>query len=123
MNLDQVIELIESKHTADEADRHAQSIEQLCSEMNNEASKCGFLICELDKVTQVLRLLLNGLHNDKFELVPALVSLLEVLNLPFERRKNKSKDVTFIEELLPDLLNALCDLILYDVPVESDPEG
>ena len=70
----------------------------------------------------MLRLLLNGLHNDKFELVPALISLLEVLNLPFERRKNKSKDVTLIEELLPELLNALCDLILFDVPIESDTE-
>ena len=43
--------------------------------------------------------------------------------MPFERRKNKSKDVTFIEELLPDLLNALCDLILFDIPVEGDPDG
>ena len=91
--------------------------------MNNETTRQGFLICELDKVTQVLRLVLNGLHNDKLELVPALVSLLEVLNLPFERRKNKSKDVTYIEELLPELLNALCDLIVYDIPMESDPNG
>lgn len=71
----------------------------------------------------MLRLVLSGLHNEKFELVPALVSLLEVLNLPFERRKNKSKDVTYIEELLPELLNALCDLIVYDIPMESDPSG
>lgn len=71
----------------------------------------------------MLRLVLSGLHNEKFELVPALVSLFEVLNLPFERRKNKSKDVTYIEELLPELLNALCDLIVYDIPMESDPNG
>jgi len=71
----------------------------------------------------VLRLILSGLHNEKYELVPALVSLLEVLNLPFERRKNKSKDVTFIEELLPELLNSLCDLILFDIPMESDSTG
>ena len=39
MDLDQVIELFESKHTADMADRHAESIEQLCMEMNNESAK------------------------------------------------------------------------------------
>ena len=61
MDLDQVIELFESKHTADLADRHAQSIQQLCSEMNNELAQDGFFYKELDKVTQVLRLVLNGL--------------------------------------------------------------
>ena len=51
--------------------------------MNNELAKEGFFFRELDKVTTVLRLILNGLHNEKFELVPALVSLLEVINIPF----------------------------------------
>ena len=51
MDLDQVIELFESKHTADLADRHAQSIQQLCSEMNNELAQEGFFYKELDRVT------------------------------------------------------------------------
>jgi len=51
--------------------------------MNNELAQEGFFYEELDKVCQVLRLVLNGLHNEKFELCPALVSLLEVLNIPF----------------------------------------
>ena len=33
--------------------------------MNNELASEGFFYEELDKVTQVLRLLLNGLLNDK----------------------------------------------------------
>ena len=60
-----MIELFESKHTADLADRHAQSIQQLCSEMNNELAQEGFFYEELDKVCQVLRLILNGLNNEK----------------------------------------------------------
>ena len=51
--------------------------------MSNELAKDGFFYEELDKVTLVLRLVLNGLNNAKFELIPAAVSLLEVLNIPF----------------------------------------
>ena len=65
MDLDQVIELFESKHTADLADRHAQSIEQLCSEMNNELSRTGFYYKELSKVAEVLQLIHEGLKNNK----------------------------------------------------------
>ena len=43
-----MIELFESNYTADLSDRHAQSIMQLCSEMNNELAKTGFFYCELD---------------------------------------------------------------------------
>ena len=51
MDLEQIIELFESKHTSDLADRHAQSIQQLCSEMNNELAQEGFFYKELDLVT------------------------------------------------------------------------
>ena len=68
MDLDQVIELFREKHTADLADRHAQSIQQLCSEMNNELAREGFYFCDLDKVTEVLRLILDGLSNQKVSL-------------------------------------------------------
>lgn len=59
--------------------------------MNNELAKEGFFFRELDKVTTVLRLILNGLHNEKFELVPALVSLLEVINIPFQLAKSSDE--------------------------------
>jgi succinate dehydrogenase flavin-adding protein (antitoxin of CptAB toxin-antitoxin module) len=36
MDLDQIIALFESKHTRGLADRHAQSIIQLCQQMDNE---------------------------------------------------------------------------------------
>ena len=65
MDLDQVIELFEDKHTADLADRHAQSISQLCAEMSNELSRSGFYYEELDKVEKVLLLVLGGLQNEK----------------------------------------------------------
>lgn len=68
-----------------------------------------------------MRLILDGLHNEKFELVPALVSLLEVLNIPFQ--KEKSGDELKQVHKIPDVLNALCDLILFEVSLDSDPEG
>jgi len=89
--------------------------------MNNELAKEGFFFRELDKVTQVLRLILNGLHNEKFELVPALVSLLEVINIPFQLAK--SSDELKEVQKMPEVLNSLCDLVLFEVELESDPEG
>ena len=65
MDLQQVIELFKSNYTADLSDRHAQSIMQLCSEMNNELAKTGFYYKELDQVAEVLQLIYEGLGNDK----------------------------------------------------------
>lgn len=53
--------------------------------------------------------------------MPALSSLLEVLNIPFQ--KKRSSDELTIRAKIPNVLNALCDLILYEIDVESDPEG
>ena len=72
-------------------------------------------------MTTVLRLILNGIESEKFELMPALVSLLEVINIPFQ--KEKSSDELKEVQKMPDVLNSLCDLILFEVDVEADPEG
>lgn len=53
--------------------------------------------------------------------MPALKSLLEVLNIPFE--KAKSSDELKEVNKIPGVLNSLCDLILFEINVESDPEG
>ena len=47
----------------------------------------------------------------------ALVSLLEVLNIPFQ--KEKSSDELREVAKIPDVLNALCDLILFEISVEQ----
>lgn len=49
------------------------------------------------------------------------MSLLEVLNIPFQKRKSSDELKEVVK--IPDVLNALCDLILYEVPLDSDPEG
>ena len=119
MNIKQVIELFESKHTADLADRHAQSINQLCAEMRS--SDQGFFFKKLDRVDQLLRLILQGLQNNKFELIAALSNLLAVLNIPFQ--KKRSSDEFKEVHKIPEMLNALCDLILFEIPLECDPDG
>jgi len=55
------------------------------------------------------------------ELVAALSSLLEVLNIPFQ--KKKSSDELTIRAKIPNVLNALCDLILFEIDIDMDPEG
>jgi hypothetical protein len=79
MDLDQVIDLFESKHTQKLSDRHAQVIIELCRQMDNEAGQTGFFYNQLDKVSRVLDLVFEGITGLKFELIPALVALLKVL--------------------------------------------
>ena len=65
MDLTQIIELFESKHTCDLSDRHTASIIQLCKEMNNEDTKQGFYFRDLDNVAHVLNLVYKGIENKK----------------------------------------------------------
>jgi len=111
-----VIELFEGKHTSDLSDRHAQSIIQLCQQMNNELNEQGFLYRELEQVAQVVDLIFHGLTNNKFELVPALGTLLEVLSIPFE--KEKSSDELKEVPKMPLVFNGFCKLLEFEVPID-----
>lgn len=64
MNLEQVISLFESKHTAALSDRHAQTIILLCKQMLSEQKK-GFYYKELNKVARVIELINQSLCNNK----------------------------------------------------------
>jgi succinate dehydrogenase flavin-adding protein (antitoxin of CptAB toxin-antitoxin module) len=65
MDLDKVIELFTAKHTCELADRHAQSILNLCDQMDNELNQEGFHFHDLDKVAFVLELICNGIADSR----------------------------------------------------------
>ena len=54
-------------------------------------------------------------------MIPALVALLEVLSIPFVKKKFSDENLQVIKMTL--VLNSLCDLIQYEVSLESDPDG
>ena len=56
MDLESVISLFESKHTALLSDRQAKSIIQLSKEMVNDDQQIGFYYRELPKVARLLEL-------------------------------------------------------------------
>jgi hypothetical protein len=56
MDLQQIIALFTEIHTAELADRHAQSIIELCDQMNNELVQTGFFYKELSDVSSVINL-------------------------------------------------------------------
>ena len=68
MDLKNVIELFESKHTAQLSDRHAESIILLCDQMNNELTQTPFYFKELCDVARVLELIHEGIQNNKVSL-------------------------------------------------------
>ena len=63
MDLIQIIDLFESKHTAMLADRQATAIIQLCKQMVNEEYQKGFYFKELPQVARILELIHERLHN------------------------------------------------------------
>ena len=81
MDLGKVIELFESKHSADLADRHAQSIILLCEEMNNELARSGFYFREMDQITRVLQLIHQGLSKGKVS-IPLIFKYAKVVTDP-----------------------------------------
>ena len=54
-------------------------------------------------------------------MIPALVALLEVLSIPFVKKKFSDENLQVIKMTL--VLNSLCELIQYEVSLESDPDG
>ena len=70
MDLAKVINLFESKHTAQLADRQATAIIQLCKSMVNEDQQKGFFYRELPQVARVLELVHGSLMNKNVSVTP-----------------------------------------------------
>lgn len=115
MDLSKIIHLFESKHTESLSDRHASAIIKLCKQYKHENR--GFLYKDIPNIARILNLCHAGFVNGKYELVPALLSFIELLKVPF--KKEKSSDETSHVPKLPHLFNALCPLMKFDCPNES----
>ena len=65
MNLEQIIDLFENKHTAALSDRHAQTIILMCKQMAADPVKKGFYYKELSQVARIIELIHQSLCNNK----------------------------------------------------------
>ena len=101
--------------------------------MVSDDEKKGFNYRDLPQVAKVLEHCFIGIQNGKvgihktvsqfvfqFELIEAIQALLEVLKVPFE--KEKASDESKQVPNMPILFNALCPLIRYEIPSESDED-
>ena len=137
MDLEQIIELFESKHTKNLSDRHAQSIIQLCRQMDNETGAIGFHYSQLEKVARVFGLIHQGITQEKvsysknilyngicnclqYELIPALVALLRILQ--FECIKERSSDELYEVPKLSSVFDSICQLLNYDIKSDNAEE-
>lgn len=83
MDLSQVIELFESKHSAELADRHAQSITLMCEEMKYEYKERGFYFREMDQIQCVLSHIHAGLTKGKVSQFIQFFELFKSQKTPF----------------------------------------
>ena len=65
VTLDKVIELMTSRHTSEIKDRHAAMIRRVCSSKSIYAD--GFPYKELDKVINIIQLLLDGIKTEELQ--------------------------------------------------------
>lgn len=88
--------------------------------MDNELAQTGFAYNQLDKVACVLDLIYQGITNLRFELIPALVALLKVLQIPCE--KEKSSDELKEVPKLSLVFDSFCNLLSFEIKSDQDDE-
>jgi hypothetical protein len=88
--------------------------------MDNEAGQTGFFYNQLDKVSRVLDLVFEGITGLKFELIPALVALLKVLQIPCQ--KDRSSDELYEVPKLSMVFNSFCNLLSFEIKSDKSDE-
>lgn len=74
----------------------------------------------MDKVARILDLVYQGITGLKFELIPALVALLKVLQIPCE--KDRSSDELYQVPKLSMVFNAFCNLLSFEIKSDKVDE-
>lgn len=115
MDLSKIIHLFESKHTECLSDRHAAAINKLCKQYKNENR--SFYYKDIPNIAKILQLCYSGIQSGKYELVPALLSFIDLLKVPL--KKEKSSDENSQVPKLYVLFNALWPLLKFDCPNEA----
>ena len=140
VTLDKVIELMTSRHTSEIKDRHAAMIRRVCSSKSIYAD--GFPYKELDKVINIIQLLLDGIkagedqgnlgisdrskdngikENEKIkqsELIDPLCRLITHCKKDFQ--KEKMSDEFIYTPVLKQFLQSLTPVLQKDFPGTSE---
>ena len=103
VSLDKTIELMTSRHTSQIKDRHAAMIRRVCSDKSVYAD--GFSYKDLEKVIQIVGLLLDGIDSGSQELAEPLSRLITHCKKDF--KKSKMSDEFIYTPKLSEFLQSL----------------
>lgn len=103
VSLDKAIELMTSRHTSQIKDRHAAMIRRICSDKSGYSE--GFHYKDLDKIIQIIQLLLDGIKAGSQELVDPLSRLINHCKKDF--KKEKMSDEYIYNPKLSEFLQSL----------------
>ena len=115
VTLEKAIELMTSRHTAQIKDRHAAMIRRICSEKSIYSD--GFPYKELDKVIQIVGLLLDGIKSGSDELIDPLSILITHCKKDF--KKEKMSDEFIYTPKLTEFLQSLTPIFQEDTKNNS----
>ena len=116
VSLDKAIELMTSRHTAQIKDRHAAMIRRICSDKSIYSD--GFPYKELDKVIQIVGLLLDGIKAGSEELIDPLSRLITHCKKDF--KKERMSDEFIYTPKLTEFLQSLTPIFKEVVEKNSE---
>ncbi|OMJ83633.1 hypothetical protein SteCoe_15422 [Stentor coeruleus] len=116
VSLDKAIELMTSRHTSQIKDRHAAMIRRVCSSKSVYAE--GFPYKELDKVIQIVELLLEGIRAGSEELIDPLCRLITHCKKDF--KKEKMSDEFIYTPKLSEFLQCLTPILKEEMGNNAD---
>lgn len=116
VNLDKAIDLMTSRHTSQIKDRHAAMIRRICSDKSSYSQ--GFPYKELDKVIQIVNLLLEDIHSGYEDLIEPLCRLITHCKKDF--KKEKMSDEYVYTPKLAQFLQCLTPIFKQNLANDKD---
>jgi hypothetical protein len=111
-----IIDMMESKYTAELTDRHVDAIQKLTDEMN--AHNSAFYYKDMMTLSKLILIMYNRIKLGKKILIPQLIAIIRICNRPFLKQKT-SDELNYVPQTVY-FLKALCEILQNDNSQEED---
>ena len=108
--IQKIIEMMESKYTAELTDRQVDAIHRLVDEMNS--NKCSFFYRDLQTLSNLISITFKRILEGKSEFIDELISIIKICSKPFLKEKT-SDELNYVPKTT-FFLNSLCEILQND---------
>lgn len=108
--IQKIIEMMESKYTAELTDRQVDAIHRLVDEMN--VNKCSFFYRDLQTLSNLISITFKRILESKSEFIDEMISIIQICSKPFLKEKT-SDELNYVPQTT-FFLNSLCEVLQND---------